>query len=93
MGNLLQPTLFSLVFRGGIQYSIGATLIKSGGTAMKSYLEMSAAERREELAAQQALYEQEKRAGLNLDMSRGKPDATQLNLSMDMLQLNPYDLM
>ena len=25
-------------------------------------------------------------------MSRGKPDATQLNLSMDMLQLNPYDL-
>ncbi len=59
---------------------------------MKSYLEMSAEERREELAAQQALYEQEKRAGLNLDMSRGKPDATQLNLSMDMLQLNPYDL-
>ena len=59
---------------------------------MKSYLEMSAEERCEELAAQQALYEQEKRAGLNLDMSRGKPDATQLNLSMDMLQLNPYDL-
>ena len=59
---------------------------------MKSYLEMTAAERREELAAQQALYEQERGAGLNLDMSRGKPDATQLNLSMDMFEQNPYDL-
>ncbi len=59
---------------------------------MTSYLEMSAAERREELETQRALYEKEKAAGLNLDMSRGKPDATQLNLSMDMLQLNPYDL-
>ena len=59
---------------------------------MKSFLEMTAEERREELAAQRELYEQEKSAGLNLDMSRGKPDATQLNLSMDMLEQNPYDL-
>lgn len=30
--------------------------------------------------------------GYHLDMSRGKPDAMQLNLSMDMLAQNPYDL-
>ena len=59
---------------------------------MKNYLEMSKHERRKALEEQQKLYEQQKAAGLNLDMSRGKPDATQLNLSMDMLQQNPYDL-
>ena len=59
---------------------------------MKSYSEMTAAERKAELAAQKALYEKELTAGHKLDMSRGKPDATQLNLSMAMLQQNPYDL-
>lgn len=59
---------------------------------MKSYLEMTASERKAELAAQKKRYEVEKAAGYKLDMSRGKPDATQLNLSMDMLQQNPYDL-
>ncbi|MBO4888556.1 MAG: aminotransferase class I/II-fold pyridoxal phosphate-dependent enzyme [Firmicutes bacterium] len=59
---------------------------------MKNYLEMSKHERRKALEEQQKLYEQQKAAGFNLDMSRGKPDATQLNLSMDMLQQNPYDL-
>ena len=59
---------------------------------MKSYLEMTDAQRRAALAEQQKLYEKAKAAGLKLDMSRGKPDATQLNLSMDMLQQNPYDL-
>ncbi len=59
---------------------------------MKSYLEMTAEERRAALAAEMEAYEQERRLGLDLDMSRGKPDATQLNLSMDMLQQNPYDL-
>ena len=59
---------------------------------MKSYLSMTAAERKKELAAQMALYEIERGMGYKLDMSRGKPDAIQLNLSMDMLQQNPYDL-
>ncbi|MBQ7719240.1 MAG: aminotransferase class I/II-fold pyridoxal phosphate-dependent enzyme [Clostridia bacterium] len=59
---------------------------------MKSYLEMTAEERQEELASQRKLYDALGDMHLNLDMSRGKPDATQLNLSMDMLQLNPYDL-
>lgn len=59
---------------------------------MKSYLEMTNEERRAELQVQRAFYETEKKAGYRLDMSRGKPDAMQLNLSMDMLQQNPYDL-
>ena len=59
---------------------------------MKSYLEMTTEERREALEELRSQYEEEKAAGLTLDMSRGKPDATQLNLSMDMLQQNPYDL-
>ena len=59
---------------------------------MKSYLEMTAAERLAELSALEKLYAQEKAAGYHMDMSRGKPDATQLNLSMDILAQNPYDL-
>ena len=53
---------------------------------------MTTAERKAELAEQQKKYARAKAAGYHLDMSRGKPDATQLNLSMDMLQQNPYDL-
>jgi aspartate/methionine/tyrosine aminotransferase len=53
---------------------------------------MTEAERRAELAAQTKIYEKELTKGYKLDMSRGKPDATQLNLSMEMLQQNPYDL-
>ncbi len=59
---------------------------------VKSYLDMTTAERKAELAEQQKKYAKAKAAGYHLDMSRGKPDATQLNLSMDMLQQNPYDL-
>ena len=59
---------------------------------MKSYLKMTEEERREELKTQLALYAAEQAQGHDLDMTRGKPDATQLNLSMDMLQQNPYDL-
>ena len=43
---------------------------------MKSYLEMTAEERQEELAAQRKLYDALGDMHLNLDMSRGKPDAT-----------------
>ena len=59
---------------------------------MKNYLTMTIDEKRAELEVLRALYENEKKAGHKLDMSRGKPDPTQLNLSMDMLQQNPYDL-
>ena len=59
---------------------------------MKSVLEMNMEERRAALEDLRRQYREEQEAGLKLDMSRGKPDATQLNLSMDMLQQNPYDL-
>ncbi|MBE6914942.1 MAG: aminotransferase class I/II-fold pyridoxal phosphate-dependent enzyme [Ruminococcaceae bacterium] len=59
---------------------------------MKAYSEMTKNERLAELAVQKQLYQKEKAAGHALNMTRGKPDATQLNLSMDMLQQNPYDL-
>ena len=53
---------------------------------------MTHEQRKKALAELQIEFEEQKAAGLKLDMSRGKPDATQLNLSMDMLQQNPYDL-
>ena len=59
---------------------------------MKSYTEMSKAELKAELAEVMAEIAEEKKKGYSLDMSRGKPDPTQLNLSMRMLEQNPYDL-
>ena len=59
---------------------------------MKTYFEMNIDEKRAELDVLLARYESEKKVGHKLDMSRGKPDPTQLNLSMGMLQQNPYDL-
>ena len=59
---------------------------------MKSYTEMSRAELKAELAEVMAEIADEKKKGYSLDMSRGKPDPTQLNLSMRMLEQNPYDL-
>ena len=59
---------------------------------MKSYLKLTKGEMQAELKDLMAQYEEEKKAGYKLDMSRGKPDPTQLNLSMGMLQQNPYDL-
>lgn len=59
---------------------------------MNSYLKMNRSQLQAELAAQKQLYAREQAAGHKLDMTRGKPDATQLNLSMAMLQQNPYDL-
>ena len=59
---------------------------------MKSYFELTREELAEEYALLQKRYEIEKTKGYQLDMSRGKPDPTQLNLSMSMLEQNPYEL-
>ena len=59
---------------------------------MKSYLTLTREEMNAELKMLNELYALEGTKGYDLDMSRGKPDATQLNLSMGMLEQNPYDL-
>lgn len=59
---------------------------------MKNYTKMTESEMRAELASVMEQYEKESQVGHHLDMSRGKPDPTQLNLSMEMLEQNPYDL-
>ena len=73
-------------------YSIIQSIFSEVVLTMTAFCEMSEEQRRAALEEQLKLYEAEKAVGLKLDMSRGKPDATQLNLSMDMLQQNPYDL-
>ena len=52
----------------------------------KSYLSMSAAEKQAELEAVKKEYEDIKAQGLNIDMSRGKPGADQLDISDGMLK-------
>ncbi len=52
---------------------------------MKTYQEMTKEELLQENAALSAEYEKIKSAGLALDMSRGKPGAEQLDLSMPMM--------
>ena len=59
---------------------------------MKNYLSMTKEELSAELVELKAQFAFEKSRGYQLDMSRGKPDGTQLNLSMGMLEQNPYDL-
>ena len=59
---------------------------------MNKYQSMSRDEMRAELSALMEKYETVRRRGLKLDMSRGKPDSTQLDLSMDMLRQDPDDL-
>ena len=59
---------------------------------MNSYLNMTKEQLQAEIDTLMPEYEKVKGCGLKLDMSRGKPDPTQLNLSMDMLAQNPYDL-
>ena len=56
---------------------------------MKSYLDMTAAERKAEYEAVSARYADLKAAGKSMDMSRGKPNYSQLDLSMPMLTLDP----
>lgn len=53
----------------------------------KSYLSMSAAELQAELESVKKEYEQIKAQGLNIDMSRGKPGADQLDISDGMLKV------
>lgn len=53
----------------------------------KPYADMTKNELASELAALRSRYEDFKAAGLSLDMSRGKPDADQLDLTEDMLGL------
>ncbi len=59
---------------------------------MKSYLEMNAQELTQELAAVKAQYDALAAVPRKLDMSRGKPNPAQLDLSMDMLALDPATL-
>lgn len=54
---------------------------------MKTYQEMSKEELTQELTALKAEYEKIKGMCLALDMSRGKPGADQLDLSMGMLDV------
>jgi len=51
------------------------------------YTDMTKEQRNEELASLKKAYAELGKAGLNLDMSRGKPSAAQLDLSNDMLFL------
>ena len=59
---------------------------------MKSYLSLSREQLRAELDALLPAYQSVKARGLNLDMSRGKPEPAQLDLSMDMLALDPQTI-
>ena len=59
---------------------------------MKSYPSLSKGEMKTLYTQLMKEYEAQKAKGYHLDMSRGKPDTMQLNLSMDILAQNPYDL-
>ena len=59
---------------------------------MKSYLSLSKEQLRAELDALLPEYRKVKERGLSLDMSRGKPEPAQLDLSMGMLTLPPETL-
>ncbi len=59
---------------------------------MKEYTSLSKDAMREELKAARAEYAALKAKDQKLDMSRGKPNPAQLDLSMDMLALEPTEL-
>lgn len=59
---------------------------------MKSYLSLTKEERATELDALMRQYEEAKKKGYQLDMSRGKPAPNQLDLSMDMFGQDPQTL-
>lgn len=54
---------------------------------MSCYTEMTTGQLREELARLQNAFEEKKKLGLSLDMSRGKPSPEQLDLSNGMLDV------
>ena len=54
---------------------------------MQSYQEMSKEELLQEKASLEAAYKDYAKSGLKLDMSRGKPSAEQLDLSMEMMNV------
>ena len=58
---------------------------------MKKYTEMTKDELMQEKTALEAEYEKIKNLGLSLDMSRGKPGADQLDLSLPMLDILKSD--
>lgn len=58
---------------------------------MKKYTEMTKDELMQEKTALEAEYEKIKNLGLSLDMSRGKPGAEQLDLSLPMLDVLKSD--
>ena len=59
---------------------------------MKSYLQMTAQELDLEYSSVKKEYEEIKKAGMKLDMSRGKPSKAQLDLSNELLNM-PFDYM
>ena len=58
------------------------------GFMMKKYTELSLAERKKLLDELKELYSEYKQAGLSLDLSRGKPNAEQLDISNGILKVN-----
>ncbi|MBR1813342.1 MAG: aminotransferase class I/II-fold pyridoxal phosphate-dependent enzyme [Lachnospiraceae bacterium] len=59
---------------------------------MKNYREMTKEECQKELAVVSARYDALKKGDKKLDMSRGKPNPAQLDLSMAMLAQSPFEL-
>ncbi len=59
---------------------------------MKNYTKMTTKERDREYAAAKSQYEELKALGRPLDMSRGKPNSVQLDLSMGLLGQEPTEL-
>ena len=55
---------------------------------MKKYVDISASERKKEYERLLALYGEYKKRGLSLDLSRGKPNADQLDISNGLLKID-----